>query len=125
MNCGKVRPFALKGVAFDIRKQITGQSLPTADLKMLFVLQNKQIIRVKLLELLLKVILVGGWLPWLWYACSSYPMASIVFLAVNSLVDTVIDLPWDMYDTFVIEEKHGFNKQTLGFYAKDKVFLTS
>ncbi|VDO94989.1 unnamed protein product [Heligmosomoides polygyrus] len=67
------------------------------------------------------VILVGGWLPWLWYACSSYPMASIVFLAVNSLVDTVIDLPWDMYDTFVIEEKHGFNKQTLGFYAKDKL----
>ncbi|KAL6729188.1 hypothetical protein Aduo_000265 [Ancylostoma duodenale] len=66
------------------------------------------------------VVLVGGWLPWLWYACSPYPLPSVVFLAINSLVDTLVDLPWDMYDTFVIEEKHGFNKQTMGFYFADK-----
>ncbi|KIH42324.1 hypothetical protein ANCDUO_27693 [Ancylostoma duodenale] len=66
------------------------------------------------------VVLVGGWLPWLWYACSPYPLPSVVFLAINSLVDTLVDLPWDMYDTFVIEEKHGFNKQTIGFYFADK-----
>ncbi|KHJ95043.1 peptidase, M48 family [Oesophagostomum dentatum] len=66
------------------------------------------------------VILVSGFLPWLWYACSSYPLHSVVFIAVNSILDTVIDLPWDMYDTFVIEEKHGFNKQTIGFYFADK-----
>ncbi|CAJ0593532.1 unnamed protein product [Cylicocyclus nassatus] len=65
-------------------------------------------------------ILVSGWLPWLWYACASYPLHSVVFIAVNGLIDALIDLPWDMYDTFVIEDRHGFNKQTLGFYFTDK-----
>ncbi|XGW20226.1 hypothetical protein V3C99_003774 [Haemonchus contortus] len=67
------------------------------------------------------VVLVFGWLPWLWYMCSPYRLPSLIFLLVNSLVDTIIDLPWDMYDTFVIEEKHGFNKQTVGFYLWDKL----
>ncbi|VDL79088.1 unnamed protein product [Nippostrongylus brasiliensis] len=67
------------------------------------------------------VVLIGGWLPWVWYTCSTYSMPSVMFMAVTTLVDTIIDLPWDLYDTFVVEEKHGFNKQTLGFYAKDKV----
>ncbi len=26
-----------------------------------------------------------------------------------------------MYNTFVVEERHGFNKQTAAFYAKDQV----
>ena len=30
-------------------------------------------------------------------------------------------LPFSIYSTFVIEEKHGFNKQTGGFYVKDQV----
>ncbi|PIO59872.1 peptidase, M48 family, partial [Teladorsagia circumcincta] len=67
------------------------------------------------------VVLLFGWLPWLWYTCQPYPLPSVVFLVVNSLVDAIIDLPWDMYDTFVIEEKHGFNKQTVGFYMWDKL----
>lgn len=28
-------------------------------------------------------------------------------------------LPWSLYHTFVIEERHGFNKQTLGLYISD------
>ena len=32
-----------------------------------------------------------------------------------------MDLPWSIYSNFVIEERHGFNKQTAGFYAKDKI----
>jgi STE24 endopeptidase len=42
----------------------------------------------------------------------------MVYAMVFSLV---IDFPWSMYYTFVIEEKHGFNKQTLGFFIKDTV----
>ena len=34
-------------------------------------------------------------------------------------MDTIISLPFGLYKTFVIEEKHGFNKQTMSLYIKD------
>lgn len=34
---------------------------------------------------------------------------------------TIIGLPFSLYSTFVIEERHGFNKQTLGLFMADKV----
>ncbi|KAE9420550.1 hypothetical protein Angca_003896, partial [Angiostrongylus cantonensis] len=71
------------------------------------------------------VILVVQLLPWLWHLCSSYPLPSILFLSVNCIMDIIVDLPWDMYDTFIIEEKHGFNKQTIGFYIMDKLKKTT
>jgi hypothetical protein len=30
---------------------------------------------------------------------------------MTMVLETVIGLPWEMYDTFIIEELHGFNKQ--------------
>jgi STE24 endopeptidase len=33
----------------------------------------------------------------------------------------ITNLPWSLYYTFVIEERHGFNKQTIGFYFKDMI----
>ena len=33
----------------------------------------------------------------------------------------VTNLPWSLYYTFVIEQRHGFNKQTIGFYFKDMI----
>lgn len=36
---------------------------------------------------------------------------SIVFALLGCLVNSVLDLPWSLYGTFVIEERHGFNKQ--------------
>jgi STE24 endopeptidase len=30
-------------------------------------------------------------------------------------------IPWSYYYTFVIEEKHGFNKQTVGLWIADQV----
>ena len=33
----------------------------------------------------------------------------------------VTSLPWSLYYTFVIEQRHGFNKQTIGFYIKDMI----
>jgi STE24 endopeptidase len=44
-----------------------------------------------------------------------------VFLLLGMLYETVIHIPWELYFIFVIEERHGFNKQTLGLYIKDKV----
>jgi len=36
---------------------------------------------------------------------------------------TIVNLPWSLYHTFVIEEKFGFNKQTPALYFKD-FFIT-
>lgn len=46
---------------------------------------------------------------------------SLVFLVVCAVFGTVTNLPWSLYSTFVIEERHGFNKQTVGFFFKDLV----
>ncbi|KAI9201824.1 peptidase family M48-domain-containing protein [Polychytrium aggregatum] len=44
---------------------------------------------------------------------------SIAFLALTSLASTAINMPFSLYYTFVVEEKHGFNKQTLSLYFSD------
>ncbi|XP_055549804.1 CAAX prenyl protease 1 homolog [Wyeomyia smithii] len=46
---------------------------------------------------------------------------SIVFLLLINIIGTFKDLPFKIYATFVLEEKHGFNKQTAGFFIKDQI----
>jgi len=46
---------------------------------------------------------------------------TLVFSLVGSIISTLLDLPWTIYSTFVLEEKHGFNKQTLAFFIKDRI----
>ncbi|GBO39898.1 CAAX prenyl protease 1, partial [Araneus ventricosus] len=46
---------------------------------------------------------------------------TVTFALIGAFITTIIDLPWSLYSTFVIEERHGFNKQTLGFFVKDKI----
>lgn len=69
-------------------------------------------------------------IPYLWAAAGSINESfgldssheikqSITFLLLATVFSTVTSLPWSLYSTFVIEERHGFNKQTLGFYFKD------
>merc|ERR1719312_1850464 len=38
-----------------------------------------------------------------------------------SIFSTITGLPFTLYSTFVLEERHGFNKQTIGFFVKDQV----
>lgn len=75
--------------------------------------------------------LVYGWLPFLWRTSggvlhqltgldSSYEIAhSVAFMLLMTAFDTAVELPWAWYRAFVVEERHGFNKQTLGFFIKD------
>jgi len=46
---------------------------------------------------------------------------SLVFTFVTSVASTLVNLPLSIYSTFVIEQRHGFNKQTAAFYAWDKL----
>lgn len=38
---------------------------------------------------------------------------SIVFVTIIQFYQDLLELPWDVYSTFVLEQKHGFNNQVL------------
>ncbi|CAH3186717.1 unnamed protein product [Porites evermanni] len=68
------------------------------------------------------LILWLGGIPFLWnisgvfiskfgYTTEYEITQSVAFLLLGMLFSTITDLPWSIYSTFVIEEKHGFNKQ--------------
>ncbi|XP_043362173.1 CAAX prenyl protease 1 homolog isoform X2 [Dermochelys coriacea] len=78
------------------------------------------------------LILLCGGIPFLWNVSGQisgragfepeYEITqSLVFLLLATLFSAVTGLPWSLYNTFVIEEKHGFNQQTLGFFFKDAI----
>lgn len=48
-------------------------------------------------------------------------LLSCVFMTFVTLFNFVVNMPFSIYGTFVLEEKHGFNKQTVGFFIKDQM----
>ena len=44
-----------------------------------------------------------------------------IFVCILGLHEIIVRLPFSIYKTFVIEEKHGFNKTTLVLFLRDKV----
>lgn len=46
---------------------------------------------------------------------------SCVFLVLINILGIFKDLPFKIYSIFVLEEKHGFNKQTAMFFVKDQI----
>ncbi|KAK8846643.1 hypothetical protein IAR55_005730 [Kwoniella newhampshirensis] len=44
---------------------------------------------------------------------------SLLWMTVLTLTTAIPGLPWSYYHTFVLEEKHGFNKSTLGLWVAD------
>ena len=51
----------------------------------------------------------------------NYIWQGLLFMAVLYVGSTLISIPFELYDTFVIEEKFGFNKTTIGTFIGDKV----
>ena len=45
----------------------------------------------------------------------------MVFQLIETLLSLPLSLPFEIYSTFVIEERHGFNKYTAAKFASDKV----
>ncbi len=48
-------------------------------------------------------------------------MADLFAVASIFLLMTVVEIPFSLYQTFVIEEKYGFNKNTIAQFAKDQL----
>jgi len=69
------------------------------------------------------VILLSGFLPWLTKVIRSWGFGLIVegliFFAVLSLLANLSHIPFGLYDTFVIEERYGFNRMTLRMWISD------
>ncbi|XP_042496367.1 CAAX prenyl protease 1 homolog isoform X2 [Macadamia integrifolia] len=75
-------------------------------------------------------ILCFGVLPWSWKISGEYLVSigldpeneilhSLGFWAGGMIWSEVTDLPFSLYSTFVIEARHGFNKQTIWLFFRD------
>jgi STE24 endopeptidase len=66
---------------------------------------------------------LGGGIDWLyqqWMGLElSAMLTGIVFMLSFMLIGTIIDLPFSMYRTFVLEERFGFNKNTPALFFSD------
>lgn len=56
----------------------------------------------------------GAWLT----SEVAHTVAFVMALFVGS---TLLELPWGVAEIFVVEERHGFNKQTLALFMSDVV----
>lgn len=52
---------------------------------------------------------------------SSEIQVSCVFMVLLNTINLFKDLPFKIYSIFVLEERHGFNKQTAWFFLKDQI----
>lgn len=80
------------------------------------------------------VFLLLGFMPYIWDASCDFGLnhfgwteadneikISLIFMAYTTVIGTVTALPFELYSTFRIEKKHGFNKQTMGLFVSDKI----
>lgn len=83
--------------------------------------------------------IVLGYLPYFWDASSSISaklgllytdvdnslfnefLITWLFVIMLTLSDTIFSLPFSLYNTFVIEQRHGFNKSTIALFLQDKL----
>ena len=48
-------------------------------------------------------------------------LQGLLFISIIYIFQDIISLPFSLYSTFVIEEKFGFNKTTVGLFISDKI----
>jgi STE24 endopeptidase len=74
--------------------------------------------------LMLTVLLTGvfGWMDiFVKLTVSNSILQTLLFFAILFVLSDLINLPFSLYKTFVIEEKFGFNKSTLKTFFADKL----
>ena len=73
---------------------------------------------------ILLMFLLGGftWIDNVVRSVTVHPVTSaLLFFGILGLVSDLASTPFDIWSTFVIEEKYGFNKTTPATYIKDKL----
>jgi len=51
----------------------------------------------------------------------SEPVAGLAFFGILSVAEQILSIPWSLYNTFVLEEKYGFNNTTAKTFIMDRV----
>jgi len=76
-------------------------------------------------QALLLVILLTGLLPWFVEIITTWHLGFIggglVFFTIFAAISNLFDIPFELYSTFVIENRYGFNTKTLKLWAIDWV----
>ena len=69
------------------------------------------------------IILLSGFLPWLARTIRLYQygpiLSGLIFFAILSMAASLLRIPFSLYETFVIEERHGFNVMSLKTWISD------
>lgn len=69
------------------------------------------------------LILLSGFLPWLVATISTLKLTSavsgLIFWGILGIISTLWQIPFSLYENFVIEVKYGFNTKTLKLWAAD------
>ena len=76
-------------------------------------------------QVVLLVILLTGLLPWMVEIITNWHIGFIggglVFFAIFAAFSNLLDIPFELYSTFVIEDRYGFNTKTLKLWIIDWV----
>ena len=82
------------------------------------------IIEASVQAILLAILTIGGGLQWIddiwrYFLPHHEIIRGALVISAAMLVSGLIDLPFDYYKTFVVDEKFGFNKMTPGMFFSD------
>jgi STE24 endopeptidase len=71
------------------------------------------------------LIIVFGLFGWLYDSLNVYvhnsTLASLAFFGLLFIISDILNIPFSLYHTFIIEEKFGFNKTTVKTFFADKI----
>lgn len=56
---------------------------------------------------------------------SNEVLITVIYNLLDAGKDILLGMPFSLYSTFVVEQRHGFNKQTLAIFIKDQVIGVS
>ncbi|CAG5027873.1 unnamed protein product [Parnassius apollo] len=81
---------------------------------------------------LISIILYNRWIYVAWHKSEHFAeyfnisldqeiFISCIFMTYVTLFNFIVNMPFTIYGTFVLEQNHGFNKQTIGFFIKDQL----
>jgi len=74
-------------------------------------------------EAILLVILLTGFLPWFVEIINTWHIgfigSGLIFFGVLAMITNLLDIPFDLYATFVIEDRYGFNTRTISLWFSD------
>jgi STE24 endopeptidase len=74
-------------------------------------------------ELFFLGLILFGFFPFLDERLSRFALpplpAGLLFFIIPGLINALLELPFDYYETFVLEEKYGFNRSTLFIWITD------